>query len=624
MSQVRIRQPVDAAGDPLTARVSISLVTESGNRVVGWNVGTSEPVSEVDILDLTEDIVLELLAQSRIATASGGETWYRVRMAPPGALGTWDVQVPESAEVVELADLVGAAGIDPGDILAGRLLTTDERAALDAANSPDADNPIATMADVAGGVAGVASFAGRTGVVVPAAGDYAADEVSVTATPAEYTTASAEVEAHLAGIDTALGSRARAVLGSQIVYTIGVGGDFATIQEAHAALPRHSPSYVGPTYPVRWTLLDGVHTVPVQLVFWCTPPLYIAPQNVGSASIQLTYNTTHAQLWMFDSAVYVIDVPITSTRNTATLVSPTSGSVVALTRCNTSGFRELCQVANATMSIYGGTHTVAPTATPSYPIDVSDDGKLFVTDSTSSPFVLDGSNKAIALINARRMGVANIYASLSTLTIKNCTTGILADSGGRVLLESGSALTIQDVSGSALKSANSGVIVIENGPPTFSSVGAEYDEASPLNEIAAAGGWIANQAAGSLVLPAARVTGLPSQIISATAGEDLSGHRAVRVVDGIAWYADASTPAHAGQIVGITAGAALAGSAVSIQASGALDEPSWSWSAGLVWLGAAGALTQVPPASGISQILGRALSATRLLISLQTPMMRTG
>lgn len=60
-------------------------------------------------------------------------------------------------------------------------LTADELAAVNGAASPNADNVFATIADVEAGVAGVASFEGRTGTVTAAAGDYQASEITVDA-----------------------------------------------------------------------------------------------------------------------------------------------------------------------------------------------------------------------------------------------------------------------------------------------------------------------------------------------------------------------------------------------------------------------------------------------------------
>jgi hypothetical protein len=133
-------------------------------------------------LDLTAEAVVELTPTADIATNDGTATGYLITATTTGQRG-WSccVQVPDSLTDVELVTLVGAAAIDPDDITAGLILTADERAALDAATAMDADNPIATIADVESGVAGVASFEGRTGAVTAAAGDYQASEIGVDA-----------------------------------------------------------------------------------------------------------------------------------------------------------------------------------------------------------------------------------------------------------------------------------------------------------------------------------------------------------------------------------------------------------------------------------------------------------
>lgn len=107
-----------------------------------------------------------------------------------------------------------------------------------------------------------------------------------------------------------------------------------------------------------------------------------------------------------------------------------------------------------------------------------------------------------------------------------------------------------------------------------------------------------------------------------TAGAALSGHMAVRAVgDGSVLYASADQPGQAGTLVGVTTGAAASGAQVSVVADGPIDEPSWSWAPGPVWLGLNGALTQGLPQSGILQRVGLALSPTRLLVAIQPPIL---
>lgn len=99
------------------------------------------------------------------------------------------------------------------------------------------------------------------------------------------------------------------------------------------------------------------------------------------------------------------------------------------------------------------------------------------------------------------------------------------------------------------------------------------------------------------------------------AGEALSGHRAVRHdEDGQLVHADCATAVTA-QAIGITLGAAEAGALASVLFAGEVTEPSWSWTAGPIFLGANGLLTQSAPATGCLVIVGHAAGATRMVVA---------
>jgi hypothetical protein len=104
-----------------------------------------------------------------------------------------------------------------------------------------------------------------------------------------------------------------------------------------------------------------------------------------------------------------------------------------------------------------------------------------------------------------------------------------------------------------------------------------------------------------------------------TAATTLSGHRVVKALDnGQVNYAD-NTLADALTVCGITTGAVIGGAVATVQASGSLTEPSWTWVAGPVYLAANGNLTQSVPVSGVVLQVGVALSATELFIDIKTP-----
>ncbi len=112
--------------------------------------------------------------------------------------------------------------------------------------------------------------------------------------------------------------------------------------------------------------------------------------------------------------------------------------------------------------------------------------------------------------------------------------------------------------------------------------------------------------------------------ILGTAGEDLGGHRAVVFnASGQAVYADQTETDHAGRIAGVTTGAATSGSAVTIQRTGEMTEPGWSWNPeSPLYLGTDGMLTETPPTSGVLQSIGHAVTATKILLDFSLYIVR--
>ncbi|WP_375592296.1 hypothetical protein [Chitiniphilus eburneus] len=102
-------------------------------------------------------------------------------------------------------------------------------------------------------------------------------------------------------------------------------------------------------------------------------------------------------------------------------------------------------------------------------------------------------------------------------------------------------------------------------------------------------------------------------------GETLSALRVVYEQAGEVFALDYRDGAHLGQLLGLTLTAGDAGSEVDVQRSGAIDDAGWWWTPGPVWLGAAGTLTQTPPADGFDVRVGAAVSATRLILDVSDP-----
>lgn len=104
------------------------------------------------------------------------------------------------------------------------------------------------------------------------------------------------------------------------------------------------------------------------------------------------------------------------------------------------------------------------------------------------------------------------------------------------------------------------------------------------------------------------------------AAAPLGGHRAVRLVLGQAVYADSAEVADANLVLGITRGAVVAGALAQIQTAGLMSESSWAWTPDQpVFVGAAGTLTQAPPAAGFSLVIGIATGPTQIHIGAKSP-----
>ncbi|WP_462382329.1 hypothetical protein [Pseudomonas sp. Marseille-QA0892] len=103
------------------------------------------------------------------------------------------------------------------------------------------------------------------------------------------------------------------------------------------------------------------------------------------------------------------------------------------------------------------------------------------------------------------------------------------------------------------------------------------------------------------------------------AGNTLSALRFVYELNGAVRYLDYSDSENMDFALGLTLTSAAEGQQIDIQLSGSVDEPSWSWMPGPVWLGTEGFLTQSPPHEGFLLYVGSAVSPTRLILNIDQP-----
>ena len=101
------------------------------------------------------------------------------------------------------------------------------------------------------------------------------------------------------------------------------------------------------------------------------------------------------------------------------------------------------------------------------------------------------------------------------------------------------------------------------------------------------------------------------------AGEDISGHSLVVLIDGMLWYADHSNLSHAGLVRGMTIGAALAGANCYGVNAGGIIEPTWSYAPNMsLYLGSNGRAVTAAPSTGFVLEIGQTVSATEVFIQI--------
>jgi hypothetical protein len=102
--------------------------------------------------------------------------------------------------------------------------------------------------------------------------------------------------------------------------------------------------------------------------------------------------------------------------------------------------------------------------------------------------------------------------------------------------------------------------------------------------------------------------------VSIIAAETISGHKVVAANgSGLAVLASPAS-ALALSVIGVATGAAQMGAPCTILTTGEMQEPTWAFTPGQVWLGANGSLTQTPPSSGFIVCIGVATGPTRLIL----------
>ncbi|MEJ5125865.1 hypothetical protein WH367_07375 [Comamonas sp. MYb21] len=109
------------------------------------------------------------------------------------------------------------------------------------------------------------------------------------------------------------------------------------------------------------------------------------------------------------------------------------------------------------------------------------------------------------------------------------------------------------------------------------------------------------------------------EYVTRTAGETISANRVLYDQGGFVYPLSQDDAENIFAILGLSVSAGQTGAQISVQRSGTVTDSGWSWAYGRVYLGANGQLTQTPPTSGFSVLIGFAATATSINLSINDP-----
>lgn len=147
----------------------------------------------------------------------------------------------------------------------------------------------------------------------------------------------------------------------------------------------------------------------------------------------------------------------------------------------------------------------------------------------------------------------------------------------------------------------------------------EIVQSNTITETISADSIVLTDTSSSLVISSSQgPPGISGGVaINVIAGENLGGHRAITLSNGLARYADNTSLASVNKVIGITRGSCIVGDIIAIDSIGELNGFSDLITDMPVYLSINGIVTATIPSVGFIQQLGLAISTTTIVINIQ-------
>ena len=112
--------------------------------------------------------------------------------------------------------------------------------------------------------------------------------------------------------------------------------------------------------------------------------------------------------------------------------------------------------------------------------------------------------------------------------------------------------------------------------------------------------------------------------VTATAGEAIAAYTPVYITNDTAFIASNDDLVNVESFAGIAEVSGNLGDSITVVSDGHIQNPSWNWTNGFVWLSASGTLTQTLPAPSnllYRQFIGIAVSPVKIILRISEPVL---
>ena len=107
------------------------------------------------------------------------------------------------------------------------------------------------------------------------------------------------------------------------------------------------------------------------------------------------------------------------------------------------------------------------------------------------------------------------------------------------------------------------------------------------------------------------------RVLDVRYGESISALKAVYAINGRAFIASSDNTSINDRMLGVVMEAGNIGYLGKVQVSGEMEDASWNWGNGAIYLGINGNLTQTPPIIGFNCQVGVAISPTKMIVGIK-------